>query len=123
MSRFPIYWVPQRVGSGDAIRNLEREELARFPIYWVPQRVGRSEASLPDFPLSSFQFIGFPSEWGVSTRVTQLISRAVKRFQFIGFPSEWGEEILVKDPTEWGLFPIYWVPQRVGSWNGQTQEC
>ena len=41
---------------------------------------------------------------------------ANNRFQFIGFPNEWGAcqkagpERLLEAP-----FPIYWVPQRVGS--------
>ena len=108
---FPIYWVPQRVGSWCHIRRivnrvpvsnllgspasgeshppsrrtggrgvsnllgspasgeLKKDNAARlevvFPIYWVPQRVG----SPPNHPTAkgfrlSFQFIGFPSEWG-----------------------------------------------------------
>jgi hypothetical protein len=40
-STFPIYWVPQRVGS----LPLEKrgKGVLMFPIYWVPQRVGRPE--------------------------------------------------------------------------------
>ncbi len=39
---FPIYWVPQRVGSGKIYASLEALLPAEFPIYWVPQRVGSS---------------------------------------------------------------------------------
>ena len=36
-------------------------------------------------------------------------------FQFIGFPSEWGAPLLATlIPAALSLFPIYWVPQRVG---------
>ena len=72
----------------------------KFPIYWVPQRVGRqvlegTEAELvvtvsnllgspasgefviessPEYAQVSFQFIGFPSEWGdtpIETRMAR----------------------------------------------------
>ena len=37
-------------------------------------------------------------------------------FQFIGFPNEWGEgKTTIKISPEEIVFPIYWVPQRVGS--------
>jgi len=38
-----------------------------FPIYWVPQRVGSGPRSGKGWwcRASGFQFIGFPSEWGV----------------------------------------------------------
>ena len=111
----------------------------KFPIYWVPQRVGRllllaTSSILP----TGFQFIGFPSEWGGwSTNLRSHIAPA-EGFQFIGFPSEWGVETsatsfapspgfqFIGFPSEWGVvdarmvlsvegeFPIYWVPQRVG---------
>ena len=42
-----------------------------------------------------FQFIEFPSEWGVPW--CSVNTRPSSRFQFIEFPSEWGE--LVKEPT------------------------
>ena len=110
----------------------------KFPIYWVPQRVGRRQSG-PNSALGrSFQFIGFPSEWGAV--LWGEWRRAKEGFQFIGFPSEWGElrrlrpvpgvgcvSNLLGSPAsgEWlhplaellGLdqFPIYWVPQRVGS--------
>ena len=38
--------------------------------------------------LTSFQFIGFPSEWGEG--VATVGSKKTRSFQFIGFPSEWG---------------------------------
>jgi len=85
-----------------------------FPIYWVSQRVGRWDClTSPSGNCgSSFQFIGFPSEWGANTqgpspvygRVSNLLGspasgegpwitsakRFSQSFQFIGFPSEWG---------------------------------
>jgi len=84
---FPIYWVPQRVGS--KLRRSPPIPGITFPIYWVPQRVGRSPAS----------FLS-PRKIGVG-------------FQFIGFPSEWGGEVL-EAALNGFMFPIYWVPQRVG---------
>ena len=59
-----------------------------FPIYWVPQRVGRFSLVGEGSVRERFQFIGFPSEWGVRTRVQREYKNL--RFQFIGFPSEWG---------------------------------
>ena len=45
-------------------------------------------------------------------------------FQFIGFPSEWGVIIKEQQQEVRRPFPIYWVPQRVGSHNAsQFQEC
>ena len=38
---------------------------AVFPIYWVPQRVGSEVGQFVELTPKSFQFIGFPSEWGV----------------------------------------------------------
>ena len=61
--QFPIYWVPQRVGSPSPY---VKGELVyyQFPIYWVPQRVGRVAHRIMRRWVESFQFIGFPSEWG-----------------------------------------------------------
>ncbi len=110
----------------------------RFPIYWVPQRVGsfhppRTRAS----PRRGFQFIGFPSEWGVG--VNRQPGRLPRVSNLLGSPAS-GEtpsiqvaiEVCFKFPIYWVpqrvgrpvwgvssstamLFPIYWVPQRVGS--------
>ena len=88
---------------------------------------------------TSFQFIGFPSEWGVDAIVTRSDGAYVSnllgspasgetpaavapapttnRFQFIGFPSEWGADFGLPLNEEELVFPIYWVPQRVGSFN------
>ena len=41
------------------------------------------------FLTCSFQFIGFPSEWGEV--VNSEVAIFLDGFQFIGFPSEWGE--------------------------------
>jgi len=38
--------------------------------------------------LQGFQFIGFPSEWGVE--YGRAMGKRRDSFQFIGFPSEWG---------------------------------
>mgnify|MGYP001064109787 CR=1 FL=1 len=87
----------------------------------------------------SFQFIGFPSEWGAELRIGQnlfiisfpiyWVPQRVGRgrrpsasfwpnagFQFIGFPSEWGvaEVADLFASAEEQRFPIYWIPQRVG---------
>gem|GEM_PF-6469769 len=35
-------------------------------------------------------------------------------FQFIGFPSEWGVTFATRVAQRKFEFPIYWVPQRVG---------
>jgi hypothetical protein len=63
-------------------------------------------------PAYSFQFIGFPSEWGVEVVGTEIVQ--LPRFQFIGFPSEWGEFTPEAIAYAVWTFPIYWVPQRVG---------
>jgi len=81
---FPIYWVPQRVGSLGPRTWCITTRL--FPIYWVPQRVGRRKEI-----------------WPRRSRTC--------RFQFIGFPSEWGEDIVAQSDTVHFTFPIYWVPQ------------
>jgi hypothetical protein len=121
---FPIYWVPQRVGSAPVVlEKYGHADHSRFPIYWVPQRVGRGNYAKKSEKPSSFQFIGFPSEWGVhpngprvgssyvfpiywvpqrvgsSRRATRSISLPAS-FQFIGFPSEWGVEALLSEAKE-----------------------
>jgi hypothetical protein len=131
-SKFPIYWVPQRVG-----RSLVRDsEALRFPIYWVPQRVGSGRVdyvlswfelfpNLLGSPASGetlkiqcaagsyrFQFIGFPSEWGVQLLLAKARGES---FQFIGFPQRVGSSCLKASSYPPREFPIYWVPQRVGS--------
>ena len=132
---FPSEW------GATSIEGVRARRIDWFPIYWVPQRVGSSGSARSGALRVSFQFIGFPSEWGGGAR-----PRAVRRvlgFQFIGFPSEWGEYVeawielehmcfqFIGFPSEWGAsifataegcgrtFPIYWVPQRVGS--GRTE--
>jgi hypothetical protein len=86
-----------------------------------------------------FQFIGFPSEWGGQAagrslhrpRVSNLLGSPASgewsakaytfqrwRFQFIGFPSEWGDSVNAALEAAIEEFPIYWVPQRVGSRTG-----
>ena len=42
------------------------------------------------------------------------------RFQFIGFPSEWGVPPGMYKCYPTTEFPIYWVPQRVGSLNASS---
>ena len=46
---------------------------------------------LPPRLVLGFQFIEFPSEWGVNHRKVAQVSMGC-RFQFIEFPSEWGGE-------------------------------
>ena len=60
-----------------------------------------------------FQFIGFPSEWGVVV-LGNYDLQYLKCFQFIGFPSEWGADADKSKDGLLAMFPIYWVPQRVG---------
>ena len=128
-SKFPIYWVPQRVGSNPQQLYLHYSVLPMFPIYWVPQRVGSPAVFRPLQRYHRFQFIGFPSEWGVPweaearlarENVSNLLSSPASgelkydegerkwrlSFQFIEFPSEWG----VKPQSWvscWVEFPIY----------------
>jgi hypothetical protein len=108
---FPIYWVPQRVGSrGRGDRN---RPTATFPIYWVPQRVGSgSELNPPWGRRTVSNLLGSPASgesrsWGQKSsncHVSNLLGSPASgenllpkplpmrfgRFQFIGFPSEWG---------------------------------
>ena len=134
---FPIYWVPQRVGRKDGrqfsalqihVSNLlgspasgETFFLDRtmkvktgFQFIGFPSEWGANILFTNDEHLAGFQFIGFPSEWGDSGELLDVST--MFRFQFIGFPSEWGvsQQHPVVVPLE-GAFPIYWVPQRVGS--------
>ena len=79
---FPSEWGVNGDNNADIVDRL-------FPIYWVPQRVGSLGWLSNFYPAQSFQFIGFPSEWG---ELIVLASYASYRgFQFIGFPSEWGD--------------------------------
>ena len=111
--RFPIYWVPQRVGRRPLASHCGEQKKGfqfigfpsewgaefmhgfhkfhiEFPIYWVPQRVG------------SFIYLGFIT---IIPRVSNLLGSPASGekntvghaptkyftcFQFIGFPSEWG---------------------------------
>ncbi|APB32959.1 hypothetical protein GlitD10_0645 [Gloeomargarita lithophora Alchichica-D10] len=102
--------------SGEASQISRKRSTMRFPIYWVPQRVGRLHLPAWREPaVDCFQFIGFPSEWGDRYDWDEVISQ--KGFQFIGFPSEWGEVSSVNTPfltpsrfqfigfpSEWGDF-------------------
>ena len=63
---FPIYWVPQRVGSPTVFT--ERYLPLTFPIYWVPQRVGSSPGSLAPVKLTPFPIYWVPQRVGRSTR-------------------------------------------------------
>ena len=110
---FPIYWVPQRVGSQYVKPEFWNDTV--FPIYWVPQRVG---SPLPASVLFSkklrrFQFIGFPSEWGVYA--DDYNCGGLKLFPIYWVPQRVGSQYV--KPEFWNdtVFPIYWVPQRVGS--------
>jgi len=112
-----------------------------FPIYWVPQRVGRvsveftasygslvsnllgSPASGELKPLGayiegvwSFQFIGFPSEWGAYTVGQTPDGNFVYVSNLLGSPAS-GEGVMANSPEGPVKFPIYWVPQRVGSFS------
>ena len=114
MPKFPIYWVPQRVGRPHQVGGIEGVTQVsnllgspasgesnswdgegfdglKFPIYWVPQRVGRPNVSVTPFR----SFVQFPIYW-VPQRVGSLSGADLREAQLIGFP-------------------IYWVPQRVGS--------
>ena len=54
----------------------------------------------------SFQFIEFPSEWGVEHKYAETLF--VPRFQFIEFPSEWGVDLQhVELQLSAKEFPIY----------------
>ena len=133
--QFPIYWVPQRVGSryDENYRNL-RPRVSNLLGSPASGEAGRSH--LAGKKRRGFQFIGFPSEWGEDARkipslhqqvfpiywVPQRVGRPVALsktgvtpgFQFIGFPSEWGALVNTPNGQVPLVFPIYWVPQRVG---------
>ena len=83
---FPIYWVPQRVGSLELYSCKYFEK--RFPIYWVPQRVGSSGCTCVGRPAKVFPIYWVP--------------------QRVGSPDS---TLVLPNPQK---FPIYWVPQRVG---------
>ena len=133
--KFPIYWVPQRVGRGPK-SVLTYTAAAGFPIYWVPQRVGSRHVGRAGRAPHCFQFIGFPSEWGVQVLPHLRIAEEVSNL--LGSPAS--GELSLEDVYDYdhvvsnllgspasgelfGLalarvdaiaFPIYWVPQRVG---------
>ena len=85
--KFPIKWVPQRVGPSDPGAGVQSVRL--FPIKWVPQRVG---------PPIQCGGIACPF---VSNQVGAPASGA----------RESGREIVRVSQFK---FPIKWVPQRVG---------
>ena len=109
-----------------------------FPIYWVPQRVGRQHLALSRRSKRSFQFIGFPSEWGVLDASDQLHSflnvsnllgspasgerlwqcsrkrQSSRGFQFIGFPSEWGVRVALAARRLWRGFQFIGFPSEWG---------
>ena len=100
-------------GEGDYQPGLAEKD-CQFPIYWVPQRVGRGTICMVNGKTElGFQFIGFPSEWGVEDYLPP--TALDQGFQFIGFPSEWGAGQLLKTggvstcfqfigfPREWGV--------------------
>ena len=63
---------------------------ARFQFIEFPSEWGVVLYRLPNLQLKGcFQFIEFPSEWG-EYPVTVRVKRPY-RFQFIEFPSEWGD--------------------------------
>ena len=86
----------------------------RFQFIGFPSEWGELKSVLLNLLGPRFQFIGFPSEWGADA--SQRGAANYLRFQFIGFPSEWGDsEIMIEGHKVTLKFPIYWVPQRVGS--------
>ena len=92
----------------DGLENLNQ----RFPIYWVPQRVGSFHCELNVILLLVSNLLGSPAS-GETKDVGENLS-AFGSFQFIGFPSEWGAFCQALCPLKQRWFPIYWVPQRVG---------
>ena len=88
-----------------------------FPIYWVPQRVGREKDGHKFSALQiCFQFIGFPSEWGALAATCCCEEEDEDVSNLLGSPAS-GElgSIVTPGVSQHALFPIYWVPQRVGS--------
>ena len=99
--------------SGESVIILVDDWVGKFPIYWVPQRVGRRGHIEQKIGKYCFQFIGFPSEWGVMSKFMKTtVVEGVSNL--LGSPAS-GEVMLeVGQFVEVTLFPIYWVPQRVG---------
>ncbi len=61
----------------------------KFPIYWVPQRVGGLLSLAHNDPKSSVSnLLGSPASGGSIIPTVMPVFR--RGFQFIGFPSEWG---------------------------------
>ena len=93
-------------GSGTVARR------TTFPIYWVPQRVGSSWA----LPLTFGRFIvsnllGSPASGEGKSLHPRIKLRPVSNL--LGSPAS-GEVGAVVGPCGPKAFPIYWVPQRVG---------
>ena len=112
LTMFPIYWVPQRVGSrSKSLRVLKTSRL--FPIYWVPQRVGSClEKSMTPICWGVSNLLGSPASGETDTYLTRLESRPVVS-NLLGSPAS-GETLYVDNCVAPLWFPIYWVPQRVG---------
>ena len=66
----------------------------------------------PGVAFPGFQFIGFPSEWGVIMRKRKRRLSPVSNL--LGFPASGETSMFIYSASE-NQFPIYWVPQRVGS--------
>jgi len=84
--KFPIYWVPQRVGRNYFIAN-GAVSYIEFPIYWVPQRVGSAVGGVSSSPPLVSNLLGSPASGESGVCDTPSLCGC---FQFIGFPSEWG---------------------------------
>ena len=134
---FPIYWVPQRVGSykvletkkvntrvsnllgspasGELGGTIMSLLVQLFPIYWVPQRVGRGFENQPRDRLPVSNLLGSPAS-GESTSPRGEAGLGVYVSNLLGSPAS-GETMYEKTICVEGheVFPIYWVPQRVGS--------
>ena len=71
---FPIYWVPQRVGSLLVSRNCYEPQT--FPIYWVPQRVGSVQYSVYNGEVTVFPIYWVPQRVGSAARKLSELSEA-----------------------------------------------
>jgi len=63
----------------------------------------------------SFQFIGFPSEWGGDHEALGGLLEGGPVSNLLGSPASGEYNRLAFHPDRFIPFPIYWVPQRVGS--------
>ncbi len=88
-----------------------------FPIYWVPQRVGSNKLyrAVEVLFVAGFQFIGFPSEWGVAKELQPVLTVLEILFPIYWVPQRVGSSRHFPTDELPVRFPIYWVPQRVGS--------